>query len=163
MTFDLTQTLQRRKGRRAASIPLSALVSEPARNSTSKSQETEKDDSKSSNPFDRPASSGKANDFKPKLETQSTNVEQTGGSSQKANGKPAGLRREQSDLFKSFAKPKTKLENTEGSSEKSPPSTLFVGFTTSISQSYYSPSFWQEKPDLEVDGRYISSACHRQR
>jgi len=114
--------MQRRTGRRpliAAPAPAAKSVSKPS----SKPQETSKPDKKSSTLFDRPPSSGRASKSTPQTECEpEPKLERAKDVDRKAASKPANLKREQSDLFKSFSKPKAKLkrEDTGSSAGESP-------------------------------------------
>ena len=90
--------LQRRSGRRPPAPTIPAVRSKELASSTS--QETNQPSTKFTQSSDRPSSSGKAGRASPQPDS-------------KPSSKPASLKREQSDIFKSFSKPKAKSKRQD--------------------------------------------------
>lgn len=115
--------MQRRTGRRPPYSAPAAQVAASTVGPRGKSQESSKQDPKSSSPFDRPLSSGKARKATTQLESKTEpRFARAKEADKKATAKPANLKREQSDLFKSFSKPRAKFnkEDTGSSAGDSP-------------------------------------------
>ncbi|KAK4696138.1 DNA polymerase delta subunit 3, partial [Lecanoromycetidae sp. Uapishka_2] len=116
-------SVQRRTGKRPLVAVPAALVAKPTAKLSGKVQAMSQQDPPSSSPFNRPSSSGKAAKSMPQVESISEpKTARANEPDKKAMAKPAKLKREQSDLFKSFSKPSVKLkrEDTGSSAEDSP-------------------------------------------
>lgn len=127
--------VQRRTGKRPLVAAPVAPVAKPIAKTSSKSQGTSKQDTEFSNPFERPSSSSKTSksttQAESKSELKNARVKEA---DKKATPKPANLKREQSDLFKSFSKPKAKLteEDTGSSAGNSPPTATEPSVNTTL-------------------------------
>ncbi|MCJ1454329.1 hypothetical protein MMC28_004682 [Mycoblastus sanguinarius] len=128
--------VKRRMGRRPNLVAPPVLAAKGNDRAKHKSQESSRPSTANTKCVDRPSSSGKSSRSTPQAETKlEVKVEHSKNANKKPASKLPPMRREQSDIFKSFSKPKVaklKREDTESSNDASPVPTIVKSENASI-------------------------------